>query len=275
MRVNGFRGSLAARLTAGLVGLLLALAAAVASAFPAAAQDMGAPGESYTVGVGDVLNISVPGRSDFAMEVQTPADGIVELPLIGQVQTLGRTLVQLRENIRVRLASGGYFTNPSVNVSISSYGSRYVTVLGEVVSPGIITIDRSYLLSEIIAKAGGRKDSGSRVVTLTRSNGQSDSFSIDSLATGVGDSDPIVQSGDKIFVALAPKFYVSGQVTRPGEYPLQPQMTLRMALGVGGGVTQLGSLRATKVFREGQRIKLGPDDMVMAGDVIEVGERFF
>jgi hypothetical protein len=53
-------------------------------------------------------------------------------------------------------------------------------------------------------------------------------------------------------------------------------MTLRMAIGRGGGLTDLGTDHGVKVRNaDGKIVNLGLDDQIAAGEVIVVGERLF
>jgi polysaccharide export outer membrane protein len=53
-------------------------------------------------------------------------------------------------------------------------------------------------------------------------------------------------------------------------------MTLRMAVGRGGGLTDLGSEHGIKITRHGQKVpKVDLDSKIEAGDVIVIGERLF
>ncbi|QGP80137.1 capsular biosynthesis protein [Sphingobium sp. CAP-1] len=251
------------------------------TAGPVAAQQSemvpGAPmTEGYILGTGDTVEIGVVGDSQPAARVQIQADGSIQLPFIGTIQAGGKSVLQLRGVVAQALKQGGYYTNPAVNVTIVTYASRYVTVLGEVGAPGAVPIDRAYRVSDILARVGGTKTSGAKLLKLTRANGQQMSLDISKIATGGPDEDPLVAPGDKLYVPTAQTFYISGQVSRAGNYAVDDGLTLRKAIAVAGGLTQLGSAKKVKVIRDGKEMKSydleGP---IQIGDVIEVGERFF
>ena len=265
-------------------GALLAIAA------PVVAQPAGVTvtaAADYIIGAGDTVKVSVPDQQDYVVQAQVPSDGIVELPLIGPIMANGKTLVQMRNEIRTKLSQGGFFNDPAVNVSIVESNSQHATILGEVGSPGNVTLDRQYRLSEVLAKAGGRKDTATPTVTLTRTNGQKFTLDIETIATGTGDQDPMVQAGDKIYVGRVDNFFISGQVQSPGQYPIKEGMTLRMAIAIGGGLTALGTDKKVTVCHAAdpqaaampsaqkctKRFPL--DRQIQPDDVIKVGERFF
>jgi len=238
----------------------------------------GVQDRSFPLGLGDVIYVGVIGRSDFSVRARVASDGTVVLPLLGSVPAVGRAPDQLAEDIRGALERGGYFSNPVVRVEVLGVASRYVTVLGFVGQPGLVTLDRDYRLSEILARVGGRNAGGANHVLLTRADGKSERLSIDKIATGVPGQDPIIRPGDRIFIPASENevFYISGQVRSPGAYPVADGMTYRIAIAKGGGVTDMGTEKKIKVVRNGTTLKkVKLEDPVQPGDVITIGERLF
>lgn len=232
--------------------------------------------EGYVLGAGDIIEVSIIGRNDFSGRVQVQVDGTVQLPYISTIPAANRTILQFRDDVKNALVAGGYFANPAVQVVVASYASRNVTVLGEVATPGIVPVDRAYRVSELLARVGGARATAADDITLTRSSGEVLTLDIRTVSTGGPDQDPIVNPGDKLFIAAAEQFYIYGQVNGPGTYKVDRAMTLRMALARGGGLTPLGSERRVRVIRDGQEIRtFRLNDPVRGGDVIVVGERFF
>lgn len=232
--------------------------------------------EGYVLGPGDMIEVSVLGRPEYSARVQVQVDGTAQLPFLKSVPAAEKTVVELREDIASRLKSGGFYTDPVVAVAVVSYASRYVVVLGEVASPGLVPIDRKYALSEILARVGGVRSSASDEIMLRRENGEEIVLNIRDVATGTTEQDPFVKPGDKIYIDEAKKFYIYGQIAAPGTYKVQRDMTLRMAVAQGGGLTQLGSEKRIKIFRKGQELKkLDLSGQIQPDDVVVVGERFF
>ncbi len=253
-------------------------AAMVTQPVPAAAA--AAPvtlNEGYVLGAGDVIEVAVLGRQDYLARVQVQVDGTIQLPLIGDLTAANRTVLQMRGEIRNALVAGGYFNDPAVSVAVASFASRYITVLGEVATPGLVPIDRSYRLSEIIARVGGLRPSASDDITLNRAaGGESVTLNIRDVATGSDSQDPVVNPGDRIYVAVAAQFFIYGQVNAPGSYRVDRAMSLRMALARGGGLTAQGSERRVKIFRNGEELRnFDPNGLIQGGDTVVVGERFF
>lgn len=271
MNIRVLRSFVRSIIGLSLLGLIVSGPAAAAESAPVATTDTG-----YVVGVGDVIEVSLVGVADYRSRVKVQADGTVLLPYAESVQAADRTALQLGREIGAKLAGGGYFVKPQVIVEIVSYASSSVTVLGAVANPGLVPVDRSYRLSEILARVGGKRENGADHVTLRRSSGEQMTLEIAALATGGAERDPQVLPGDKIFVPDAEQFFIYGQVNAPGVYPLREGMTIRQGLARGGGLTQLGTEKRVKIYRGGKQVKdAGLESAIAAEDVVVVGERYF
>lgn len=232
--------------------------------------------QNYVLGPGDVVEIAVLGHADFQSRARISQDGSIQVPYLGTVAASNRTAEELGMDLAKALEAGGYFAKPVMKVDIVSFASRYVTVLGEVLTPGLIPVDRPYHLSEILARAGGAREDAADYVVLRSEHGPERRLSINTLATGDASEDPFVAPNDKIFIPKAEVFYISGQVHGPGAFSLESGMTLRMAIARGGGLTDLGSDHHVKVTgKDGHIRRLTLDDKIQPGDVIVIGEKLF
>lgn len=255
---------------------LFLLLLAAAAPLPAQQQPAPAASDAYILGPGDVIDVSLAGVADYHAQARVDANGTVQLPYAENVPATGRTALELGRAVAAKLSASGYYVKPQVIVSIASYASRYVTVLGAVASPGLLPVDRAYHVSEILARAGGRRVDGADTLTLRRADGQEMRLPIDDLATGGGAQDPMVAPGDKIYVPAARSFFIYGQVNAPGAYPVRDGMTVRQAIARGGGLTQLGTEKRVKIIRNGEELKGAKLEMPLSpDDVVVVGERYF
>lgn len=233
---------------------------------------------NFTLGVGDSVNVGLVGRTDFNTASQVSSEGTIFLPLVGQVKALGLTTADLSKQIEASLKKGGFFADPVVHIEVTGVASRYATILGDVSSPGLLPLDRDYHLSDIVARVGARAGEGRGTIVVTHASGQSKKYSIEEIATGGGDGDPKVQPGDKIYfpASVAEVFYINGQVRSPGAFPATQGITVREAIARGGGLTDMGSDRKTKVFRKNVQLKnVTLDTVLQPGDIVQIGERLF
>lgn len=244
-----------------------------ASAEAPAATSMGA--DSYLLGPGDVIEVSVLGQRDFTTRARIREDGTIALPFVGSTQVRGRNSTDFARDVAATLDKGGFYSKPIVNVEIVSFASRYVTILGAVGQSGLQPVDREYRLSEILARAGGLRNDSSDQIIIRNDDGKEARLSYSAIALGYPDSDPIVKPGDRIYAPVAETFYVYGQVNAPGAYPTKLDMTIRNALGRAGGVTPNGSERKVTVYRKGEKLRPALEDKLQPGDTVVVGERLF
>lgn len=241
---------------------------------PTPAEAMAGAAGDYRLGPDDQLEVTIYGQPDMPLRLRIKQDGSVSLPLMGSVTAAGETPVGLAEKIRAGLVQGGYLRDPRVNVEVTSYVSRSVTLLGAVVRPGIYPLQGAQPLSRVLATAGGQRE-GSETVLLRRGDAAPQRFSIEALARG-GAGDPVLQPGDLLFVPAAEHFYIYGQVRAPGSFPIRAGMTFRQALSQGGGPNDAGTQNRIRLTRRGQQSEIADlDAPIEDGDVMFVRERLF
>ena len=107
----------------------------------------------YIIGPEDVLDITVWKNADLSKSVQVRPDGRISLPLIGDVVAVGRTSVQLTDDIATRLKS--YMENPTVSIVVKEVNSYAIFVLGEVAKPGRYPLKSKTTLLQAITLASG------------------------------------------------------------------------------------------------------------------------
>ncbi len=109
--------------------------------------------EEYTIGVTDVLRVTVWRNEDLNVQVPVRPDGKISVPLLDDVQAEGLTPVELKEVLTREYAE--FITAPNVTVVISELNSRYVSVLGGINREGRYPLSRNLRVLEAIALAGG------------------------------------------------------------------------------------------------------------------------
>lgn len=109
-------------------------------------------GESYPLGTGDKLRITVFNEPTLSGEFSVETNGEISLPLIGDVKVLGTTPNQATEIIRQMFANG-YLRDPRVSLEVVSY--RPFFILGEVRRAGQFPYVSSMSVLDAIATAEG------------------------------------------------------------------------------------------------------------------------
>lgn len=235
------------------------------------------------LGAGDVIEFSMFGQPDMKTSAYVSERGIISLPLIGDVDIGGQTPRTAAERIEQAYRDGAYFNNPNVNITVTNYRSRQISVLGAVNQPGRYPLESRTSVLDALALANGAQSTGARVITLIRktaSGTDQQRVDLDALVgAGSNGSAPILGAGDIVYVPEAERFYIYGEVQRPDAYALRTGMTVMQAISVGGGLTDRGSNSRVEIQRETsngtKRLKPDLTDHVRADDVIYVKERFF
>ncbi|HFE38189.1 MAG TPA: polysaccharide export protein EpsE [Gammaproteobacteria bacterium] len=240
--------------------------------------------EEYTLGSGDIVRITVYEHEDLNLAARINEKGNITFPLIGEV-TIGENTVAFAERIISKaLEKGGFVHEPQVSIVIEQYRSRQVSVLGEVRMPGKYTIEGASSIIDLIALAGGVSDKASEFAHLiTTKQGKPLQIRVDlHKILFDGDVSQIVDvdTGDIIFIPKMDRFYIYGEVQRPGVFRLERNMIVMQALAVGGGVTPRGTERGLIIKRinsdgEVLEIDASANDLLIPNDVIYIKESLF
>jgi polysaccharide export outer membrane protein len=108
----------------------------------------------FLLGPEDVLEITVWKNTDLSRTTSIRPDGLISIPIIGDVQAAGLTADALAHRISERLrqyVSG----SPAVSVSVRELNSYSIFVLGEVAKPGKYQAKSYVTLLQAISMAGG------------------------------------------------------------------------------------------------------------------------
>jgi polysaccharide export outer membrane protein len=126
------------------------------------------------LGIGDTIDISVYRNDDLKKTIKIDKSGRIMFPLVGDVQVADRTVYDVRDELQARLAK--YIVSPQVFIYASTIQSQKVLVLGEVKTPGILTLDVDLLITDAVMKAGGPTNDAktSDIYVIRRDSGKSD-----------------------------------------------------------------------------------------------------
>jgi polysaccharide export outer membrane protein len=246
----------------------------------------------YVVGPQDVLTITSYDQADLSGKFTIEADGTFTFPMIGRVKAGGLTLRAVEAAIKKQLQDERYFMHPQITVSVETYKSQRVFIVGEVRMPGTYPLSGNTNLVEALARAGSTLTTASGEAIIVHAGERADGptmpadgkdvlrVSLHDLENGVFTQNARLLDGDTIFVPRSQSVYVFGQVKNPGAYGLQQgTTTVLQALSLAGGITDRGTTARIKILRivNGDKIELKAKltDFVEPGDTIVVSERFF
>jgi len=127
-------------------------------------------GHEFQIGPLDQLQVTVWKNRDMSADVTVRPDGIITLPLIGDVKAAGRTPSELQKDIAKRLSDYLREEELAVSVGVTAVNSYHFTVIGAVEHAGYYT-SRTYVTAvEAVAIAGGPTRFAGNEITIIRGN---------------------------------------------------------------------------------------------------------
>ncbi len=202
------------------------------------ASDIKSDDGDYRIGPGDVLVVEVAGEPDLKRKVKVLDQGTIQLPYIDrELKIAGLTEHQANEMLRREFTS--ILKEPQVTVFIEEYRSRMASIAGAVNQPKQIALTREIRLYDLISLAGGLTEKAGTVIQLIHTR-PSDSIEVINLNDifRKPDLNRIIRDGDFVNVPEVGVFYVSGNVNKPGAFPLKEATRISQAIAMAGGVMQ-------------------------------------
>lgn len=194
--------------------------------------------ETYVLGDGDEIRITIFGASQTDIQQKIATDGSIQPTGSAKIFLKGLNLAQARDVLRERLSSSYTFRSDQFALTIATARTVLVNVFGEANVTGGFTISALNSAFNALSAAGGPTEIGSvRDIQLIRGNTRKN---IDLYAFM---NDPAIQfkfdlqNNDIIFVPVI-KLLVSieGAVKRPMSYEMLPDETLTDLIRYSGGV---------------------------------------
>ena len=195
------------------------------------------PAPDYVLGVGDQITLHIASMEDLpSTPLRIGPNGTLDLPLVGEVQASGLSLTQFRAELAGKLTK--YITDPDITVNLVETESRPVSVVGEVVNPGLHQMIGAKQLLDVLSMSGGLKPDAGPYVLVTRqarwgklevgpvvddpaTGTSSTKLPLDSLLTLKAPEDNLLMKpGDVVSVPKAELIYVVGDVKKAGGFEL-------------------------------------------------------
>jgi polysaccharide export outer membrane protein len=101
---------------------------------------------------GDMVNVRVFGQEPMSVRAPVRSDGVIAMPLVGDVHMAGKTASVIAKEIEERLQP--FINAPHVTVLVEESHTR-VVVIGEVRRPGTVVLEGSMGMLAALANAGG------------------------------------------------------------------------------------------------------------------------
>jgi len=182
-------------------------APAASAQLPAApAQPPCPPAESstdtYVIGANDMLTVTVWKEQTLSGNLLVRPDGMVSIPLVGDVEAAGLTPLHLACDIANKLKK--FVQDPNVSVVVTQIHSKVVYLMGEVTRTGPVEMTPNMTLLEAISSAGGLTDFANKkkIYILRDANGKREKIPVHYKQALAGDRtlDLVLKPGDTIVV---------------------------------------------------------------------------
>lgn len=242
------------------------------------------PPESYILGVGDEVSVSIFGisQADFTFEI--PESGFIKPAGMPRILLKGISYGQAKKLLRNRFGAAYVFQPEQFAVTITTARTITVNIFGEVTNFGSFNISALNTAFNALVAAGGPSDIGSVRNIQVISNGESKRLDVYQFMT-----DPSVQfdfflgNNDIINVPVAQKVVkIEGAVRRPFKYELIDGENLNDLIKYAGGLTDNAYKSNIQIirFEDDQEViidvdlnnlnRSNQDFELLAGDIISI-----
>ncbi len=248
------------------------------------------------IGPDDLLGITVYDSPELTRTFRVDSGGDIRLPMVKRrIQSTGLYPAELEAAIASVLIEENVLVDPVVTVSVVEYRSRPITVSGAVRTPMTFQATGTVTLLDAIARAGGiTETAGPEILVSHQPSSASDHSTVLTerimVRSLLGVEDPtfnlMLQGGENIRVPEAGRFFVAGNVKKPGIYPIADglESSIIRALALSEGLDSFSG-RIAYIYRidggSGRRIEIpvevkkilarkSPDVPLYANDMLYV-----
>lgn len=182
------------------------------------------PPFEFRLGPGDRIRVSVWGEDKLEHETVLGPDGVVALPLIGDVKLQGSTLDEARVEVAQRLRQS-VLVDPVVSLALLEMRSHVVHLQGEVARPGPVQFTHGLDVLSALSEVGGatREADLSDVRVVRNVRDTPTAYGVDVEAVLAGDARAMwLLPGDVVYVpaGLTPRWERWWRAALPWAEPL-------------------------------------------------------
>ena len=246
------------------------------------------PPDSYILGVGDILAISIWGYSEEDLIFEISNDGYIKPEGIPRIYLKGLTLGDTKDLLYKRLTNYYRFNRNEYEVALNYGRTINVDIIGEVYNYGTFNIPAINTAFNALVAAGGPTDIGSvRNIKLYRDGQPATDLDVYRfLNEPTYAKDYFLQEKDRLYVPIAEKLVrIAGAVIRPSRYELKGGEQLTDLINFAGGMKPSANFNTMQIqrYEQGQQVlidvdfaellKSGKDITLENGDQVTVFEK--
>jgi protein involved in polysaccharide export with SLBB domain len=207
--------------------------------------------DTYTLGPYDVLGIMLVTGDSHVYQLAVLPEGVVVVPSVGMVQASGHTLTEFRQALHTAVAQR--YRGFELYCHLVRPRQFRVYVTGEVKQPGTLAARATERVSDVLERAGGLTDQGSKREIELRDAQDRLLSHVDLgrwLACGDLRANPHVGAGCVVHVPPRGRVVIiTGEVRDSGTFELRPGESLPELLQLAGGPTVIADLSRVAVER--------------------------
>ncbi len=208
---------------------------------------------SYILGVGDIIQVDMLSRDiDFEYTLQINLEGKIFIPKVGEFNVVGLTTNKLKEKIDLKVAKK--IKEFDLSVFLVKPKNIKVFLTGYANKPGSYTIGYGSRLFDFLKYNEGVNENGSvRNIEITSSKGIKKTFDLNNfIYKGDLESNPIIKSGDKIYVPyITKRIAIVGEISKAGVYEIKDGDNLKDTLRLAGALSNGLDTNNIKVWKNG------------------------
>jgi polysaccharide export outer membrane protein len=250
------------------------------------------------IGNDDLLGITVYDSPELTRTVRVDSTGEIRLPMLrGHIKAAGLYPADLESSITAALTEEHVLVDPVVAVSVVEYRSHPISVVGAVRTPATFQATGKVTLLDALSLAGGLTENAGPEILVSEKSATGGAeqpdlvrrIPVHGLMDAVNPSlNLTLHGGEEVRVPEAGKFYVLGNVHKPGAFSMTDgsQSTVLKALALAEGLDHFtghtayvyrsdgGNGGKKEIEIELKRIidRKAPDVPLLANDILYVPE---
>jgi polysaccharide biosynthesis/export protein len=247
----------------------------------------GASGDSYVIGPEDMLQINVWGNQELSVLIPVRPDGMISVPLVGDVRADGLTPTELKAQLEQSYTK--FIKAPIVSVIVTAVNSFKVYIVGGGVSAaptggqaassggtasgGVISLKRNTSLLQLLAQLGSLQGADLKSAYILRNSKKMNVDFLKLVNEGDVSQNVQLQRDDVIFIPpdLMNRIKIVGSVRNPGIISYVKGMTALDAILSAGGFTEFAGQNDVIIVRqegsETVNINVRLKDVIRDGDL--------
>ena len=194
--------------------------------------------DTYILGIGDEIRISIFGTSQTDIQQKISDDGSIQPSGVSKIFVKGLSLKQARKIISNRLANYYDFRSDQLVIRVDVSRTIMINIFGEVAKQGSFNISAlNSAFNAISASGGPTKFASIRQIQWIRGNKKTFLDFYDFMKDPSINADLSLQNNDILFVPVAQKIVsIEGSVIRPMKYEITEKENLINLIDFAGGI---------------------------------------